>query len=374
MDLTGVSQMKKVVCFIVTLLIVAVAISLLISSCSSEKSKVPIGAVIAVTGPASSHVDVRDGMILAVEEVNHRGGINGRKIDLVVRDSESNPDVGVEAFEDIEKREKPIIYFSTSSMVSKAISPLTEKNGVVLMGLVVSDTNFTRDREWTYRFYPTSEDEVLSISYLTRYLKIERLGILYQDEAYGISVKDLLEADFTGGGGVVVAESFNVTDPDYTGSIQRLMDIEAVCIIGYSGNIAPALKQLRELGYSGIVIGSSGFAGLVGEIPEVNDIYIAAPTIYDEDYRYVMELKEKYKSKYNREITHYAATGYEAIHLMSGLLTGEELSRENVRAVLERGFIFPCVFGTIEVKQGEHDIPTPLVPAYVNDNEIEYIK
>lgn len=374
MDVIGVSRMKRMNCPVLFPLFFAVTIAFLSSSCSPEKTKVTIGAIVALSGPASNHNEVRDGMLLAVDEINGRGGINGRKINLVVRDSESDPNVGVKAFEELENKERPILYFSTSSMVSTALSPLAEKNGVVLMGLVVSDPDFTEDKTWTYRFYTTSDDEVQSFCYLVKYLKIEKLGILYQDEAYGISVKNLLEADFIDEGGVVIAESFTVKDPDFTESIQRLMDTEAVCIVGYVGNIVPALKQLRESGYSGVIIGSSCFSGLVGDTPEMNGIYLAAPTIYDEGYRYGMELREKYESRYDREITHYAATGYEAVRLMAGLLTGEELSRENVRAVLERGFIFPCVFGVIEVKPGEHDIPTPLSPAHVMNNEIEYIR
>lgn len=366
--------MKRVLYFFVFFLIFTVTIGLLITSCSSDNSKLNIGAIIALSGPASNHVDVRDGMLIAVGEINKRGGINGRKINLVVRDSESDPDVGFRAFEDIEKEYKPIIYFSTLSSVSKAISPLAEKNRVVLMGLVVAAPDFTNDKEWTYRFYPTSEDEAKSVLFLTKYLNTKRLGILYQDEAYGISVSNKLEEKIKESGGIVTAEPFAVNDPDFSGAIERLMDVDAICIVGYASNIVLALERIRESGYTGKIIGTSAIASLAGHKPEVNGMYMVTPSIYNEDYRYVMELKEKYRSMYNRELTHYAATGYEAINLMTGLLQGEELSREGVRDILKKGFVFPCVFGDIEIKPGENDISTPLLPAYVEDNRIEYLQ
>jgi ABC-type branched-subunit amino acid transport system substrate-binding protein len=152
------------------------------------------------------------------------------------------------------------------------------------------------------------------------------------------------------------------------------MDVDAICIVGYAGNIVLALEQLRKSEYPGQIVGTSAISSLAGHKPEVNGMYIVTPSIYNENYRYVMELKEKYRSKYDRELTHYAATGYEAINLVAGLLEGKELSRESVRDVLKEGFIFPCVFGDIEVMPGENDIPVPLMPAYVEDNKVEFLK
>ncbi len=366
--------MKKKTFPFIFILSVAVGIGLFITACSPGNSKIKIGAILTLSGPGSNHVDVRDGMLLAVDEINKRGGINGRKINLVVRDSQSDPKAGLRAFEDIEQEDRPIMYFSTLTTVSKAISPLAEKNKVVLMGLVVSAPDFTKDKEWTYRFYPTTEDEAKSALFHTKYLKIKRLGIMYQDEPYGMSVKDKLEAKFTEKGGIVMAETFEVKNPDFSGAVERLVDTDAVCIVGYAGNMVLAIEKLKESGYAGKIIGTSGVAGLAESNPEINGIYIVTPSIYNENYRYVMELKEKFESRYNRELTHHVAIGYEAINLMTGLMEGKELSRESVKTVLEKGFVFPCVFGDIEVKPGGHDISTPLLPAYVKDNKIDYLR
>ncbi|MBN1572771.1 MAG: amino acid ABC transporter substrate-binding protein [Deltaproteobacteria bacterium] len=366
--------MKRKILFFIFMSTIMVEIGLIITTCSLENDKVELGAIIALSGSASNHVDVRDGMLLTVDEINKRGGINGRKISLVVRDSESDPKIGLKAFEDIEKQDRPIVYFSTLSTVSTAISPLAEKNKVVLMGLVVSAPDITKDKEWTYRFYPTSEDEANSALFLAKYLKVKRLGILYQDEVYGISIKEILEEKFREKGGIVAGEPFAVKNPDFSGAVERLMDVDAVCIIGYAGNMVPAIEKLRESGYTGKIIGTSGVAGLAETRPEINGVYIVTPSIYNEDYRYVMELKEKFESQYERELTHHVATGYEAIKLIAGLLEGKELSRENVRSVLEKGFVFPCVFGDIEVIPGENDAYVPLFPAYVKNNKIEYLQ
>jgi branched-chain amino acid transport system substrate-binding protein len=358
--------------FIITAL--AIGIAPFFTACSPDGGKVTFGAIIALTGPASDQVDVRDGMLLAVDEINKRGGINGRRIELIVKDSRSDPDEGEKAFKEIERKDKPLVYFSTSSAVSMAVSPLAEKSNVVLMGLVVAATDFTKDKTWTYRFFTTTQDETKTVLAIAKGLKIRTLGILYQDEVYGISVKELLEAEFNRLGGIVAAEPYSAADPDFSKAMEKLRTMEAVYVIGYTNNAEAALKKLRESHYSGVIIGSSAFSGLAGRVPEVNGVYVASPNIYNRDYRFAIELREKFEKRYRRNLTHQAATGYEAVNLIAGLLNGKELTRDEVKRVLDRGFVFPCVFGDIEVAPGQHDIPIPLFPTYVEDDRIEYLQ
>jgi len=75
-----------------------------------QKEKIQLGAIIAMSGPASHLVDVRDGMQMAVSEVNAWGGINGREMELIVRDSKSDPAEGIRAFENIEKENRLWVY------------------------------------------------------------------------------------------------------------------------------------------------------------------------------------------------------------------------------------------------------------------------
>jgi len=59
---------------------------------------------------------------------------------------------------------------------------------------------------------------------------------------------------------------------------------------------------------------------------------------------------------------------------LSGLLKDKEVSRESVKSLLESGFIYSGVFGSIDVKPGEHDITFPLHPAQIVDGEVKYLQ
>ena len=118
--------------------VVVIAVGVFFALKIHEEDPIKIGAIISLTGPASHLVDVRDSMELAVEEVNAWGGINGRKLDLIVEDSRSSPEAAKKAFDRIEALDHPLLYVSVTSVVSSALSPLAKKNRVVLVGLVAT--------------------------------------------------------------------------------------------------------------------------------------------------------------------------------------------------------------------------------------------
>ena len=67
---------------------------------------------------------------------------------------------------------------------------------MVLVGVVVSDPALSRQNDWVFRYYTSSDDEVKIALYLLDELKVKKLGILYQDDEYGRSVYDPLKARF----------------------------------------------------------------------------------------------------------------------------------------------------------------------------------
>jgi hypothetical protein len=60
--------------------------------------------------------------------------------------------------------------------------------------------------------------------------------------------------------------------------------------------------------------------------------------------------------------------------MLTGLLKGQEITRENVRNLLEKGFTYPRVPGYVDLKPGEHDIVHPLFPAQIVDGELRYLR
>ena len=104
---------------IITLVIVVAALAVFFILHPWKKEPIKIGAILSLSGPGESYgKDVREGMVLAVDEINSWGGINGRYIELIIEDSKTNPQEGKKAFNKIEADHHPLLYVSNLSSVS----------------------------------------------------------------------------------------------------------------------------------------------------------------------------------------------------------------------------------------------------------------
>ena len=335
--------------------------------------KIRIGAVISLSGPAAHLVDVRDGMALAISEVNRWGGINGKEVELIVRDSRSDPDHAKKAFEEIEKESRPLLYVATNSAVAMQLAPLAEQSGVVTLGLVVSATAFARQNPWCYRYYALAQDEARAILFVLKRLKVRSLGIVFMDDEFGTEVAAALKNGFEGPQTRVTPVSFGAANPDWEGLVPRVADMEAVCVVGFANHEARAIAAFKAARYAGHLLGASGAAALAGD-PMMDGVYVATPMIYSDNFIFAREAKQKFAAAYGRPLTHQAASGYDFVKLLAGLLDGREVSRPGLRELLEQGLVYPGIFGEVELEPGRRDIPLPLHPARIVDGRIEFLR
>jgi branched-chain amino acid transport system substrate-binding protein len=102
------------------------------------------GAIFQATGNnAAPGQYVRDGILLAVQEINKRGGLNGSKLEIAFADSGSDPQTASDAFNRLENSLHPLMYLSYSSNVGMALAPLAEENHVVVLGLRPGEHDLT---------------------------------------------------------------------------------------------------------------------------------------------------------------------------------------------------------------------------------------
>lgn len=335
---------------------------------------IKIGAILALTGnSATLGAGVRDGLQLAVDEVNKRGGVNGSKIELIIEDSKTDPQTGIDAFNKIENAHHPLLYVSHVSSVGMALAPLAEEKRIVLVGVAIAAVDFTRTREWVFRYWPLGQAYIPPLMRILQDLKVKKLGILYQNDEFGKEQQQLLSKEYEGAGRTVAGESIETKDTDYRQRIAALKDREAI-YVACSGNLLlNVLRQLRETNYQGQILTPAGTAmpDLFG-MPELDGIYLAAPIIYNPNYLYAKDAGQKFEARYKRALDQWAAVGYDFIKLLDGLLEDRKLSRQGVRDVLAGGFEYSGVFGQVRVKPGEHDLTFQFFPAQIVNGSLKY--
>ena len=343
---------------------------------SFGRDPIKIGVTLSETGPGSGiGIEERDGMLMAVDEINARGGINGRPIELIIVDSESNPEKAKKDFLEIEETHAPLMYVSSTSSVSTAVAPLAEEREVVLM-IFATAGEITVDKQWVYRYFPMADDELLAILQALDDLHIKNLGVLYQNDEYGRDVSNEVTTKFENSERNVSKESFELLELDvidFKENIAKLQNEDAIYVVAWPDYVEIILKQLRESNYSGEILtplDASVFK--IINMPEANGIYMTAPIIYDSNFIFARMMSENFESRYNKQLDYNAANGYDLIRIFGGLLQNKELSRDNVKHLLDQGFIYSGVFGSIDVLPGEHDIAFGLYPSKVVDGKLEF--
>ena len=206
-----------------------------------------IGVILSLTGnSASMGQSMREGIQLAVDEINKRSGVNGRKIEIDVQDSKGEPQAAIDAFNRIEATHPPLFYLSFLSNVGVALAPLADEKHVVLVGLMTSAAAFTSGHEWVFRFSPLVRADTAPLLILLQDLKVRRLGILYSNEEYGVEEQKLLSRGFLENGGSVAVQSFDLNDTDFRRQIDALKDREAIVVASLGpGSPAPSSRSGR---------------------------------------------------------------------------------------------------------------------------------
>jgi branched-chain amino acid transport system substrate-binding protein len=358
-----------------------IGVAVLIAACMamsvpavSAAETIRIGAILALSGnAAASGQSIRDGLLLAVEEVNKRGGVNGSKIEMSIEDSQGDLRVAVEVFKKMELTRPPLFYLSFLSSVGVALGPLTDEKKAVLVGLATSAPAFTLGRELVYQYWPTVQADIPPLIRMLQDLRAKKLGIIYSNEDFGIAEQKLASVACAAAGIAVSVQPFETADTDFHRQVEAIKSSEAIFVAAVGTSLTSIIRQLREASFGGpILTPPSGANPALFVLPEMQGVYLVAPIIYNPGYLFARDAAEKYTARYQKPFNHWAASGYDFIKLISGLLEDRPASRQSVREALAAGFEYSGVFGPVRVKPGEHVIAFPMYPAQILNDTLKF--
>ena len=218
---------------------------------------VNIGALLPYTGDlafAGPHGELA--MSLAFDLVNESGGVNGKKIGAVHRDSGTSVQLGTDAASALVNIDNvPVIIGAVASGVTLAVAEsVTIPNGVVLISPASSSNAFTTLADDDLVFRTTVADSVKGIvaAQLAHELGFERVATTYINNAYGVSVSGVFSEHFEELGGEVTEQiSHELGQPTYTSELRRAASDapEALLPIGYTETLQILLREAVEGGF-----------------------------------------------------------------------------------------------------------------------------
>jgi ABC-type branched-subunit amino acid transport system substrate-binding protein len=247
---------------------------------ASAQDTITIGSSLGLTGYGSiTDGHWRDGLQLAIDAVNAKGGVLGKKLKLVYEDNKSTPQQAVVVYRKMMSEDKVQAFdsgcisagnFAAASFVTKAKLP---------MFLCSILPRLPEEQKWAFSFLPPPKFEVDSrYEYLKEKTDIRKVGILGDPSPYGTLMRNIALADAkTYGLEVVANESYQQDDADFSVQIGRInaAGAGAIIMIGQGNAVITVSNNIKQLGLSKML--------LLGSINE-RELLIEAGKILGEQY------------------------------------------------------------------------------------------
>ncbi len=358
--------MKKFFALLFTFVFVFCFVTL--TEAASEEIK--IGLYGTITGPNALAGEMMEkGAMLAVEEINEAGGINGTPIKLVVYDDKSTPEGAVKAVTRLVDVDKVVAMVgSNSSPNILAGAQITEEAGVLQVGGGTSPS-YT-NAGFNYIFRGTANAQLPNKAFVAAMHKngVETVAIFSVASEYGksgvASVKELLGDDFK----VVVEETYQSTDTDYTGQIAKIINAnpDAVVVYGMTNELALSLKQFRRNGYNKHIYGPEGLG-----VPDIINVAgdaangvifgsgaVIPASIDDAVNSIEKNMLEKFVAKYGAlPVSDVAYRGYDSVLLIAEALknAADITDPDSIREAFLNIKDFPGIAGNYDFSDGSGD-------------------
>lgn len=200
----------------------------------------------------------------AIRRINEDGGVNGRTIELVVKDDRSEVTRARQLAQEFARDGIEIVVGPGASDISVAAVPEYTRNGIATITLAsLTDLNDPEQFPLNFGVGVTQEERTkLAASYLTEDLDISEVAVLYGSNPYGTGqLEDYRSAYDEAGIEIVAEESFNPGDVDMTTQIQRLQDSSAnhLLVLAAGPDIDAAISSFQAAGWDGTIEGPSSF-------------------------------------------------------------------------------------------------------------------
>ena len=339
----------------------------LVGGCQRSSDVVRIGVAGSFSDPIG--LPMRQAAELAAEEINANGGVNGKRLELVLRDDYSDPDSAVFVASDLYDSDVSAVVGHLFSGMTLAASPVYNggKDPVVAISPSSSSPEVTDAGDYTFRICPSDLAHGTTLAHWVRdQLHLTHGAVLYLNDEYGRGIRQTFVAEFTRlGGDLEAVYPYLGERPEVGPYLDRLAKGNRPEFLVVAGNRSEAeeiIRQARKRGLMMPVLGGDGLEGIQEAGALAEGVYLSSPYFPSipsaPNRRFVQAFHRKYPDA--GMPNQPAAAAYDAVYLLRDVIAKVGSDRAAVRRALAGvGSVSPPydgVTGTIAF-DGNGDVP-----------------
>jgi branched-chain amino acid transport system substrate-binding protein len=228
-------------------------------------SPVMIGADLELSGVDSAvGTTYAQALRLRIDEINARGGVDGRRLELVTRDNRSDPTLSVANLNRFTADHSvAAVVMGACSACASGVAKIIDDAKLPAVSLAPA-TGVATGHRYLFKLGPNAGDSAAALATGLRTAGVHRVALLRTDDVNGSDAASALTAQFSHGSTTVVTEQrFRVTDTDLTQPVHAALahTPDALLVSAFPGQATLVAKSAREAGYSKHIFFTANAAG-----------------------------------------------------------------------------------------------------------------
>ncbi len=339
---------------------------------AAQAGTIKVGAIFAVTGPASflGGPEARSAEMV-VEKINKAGGINGDTLELIIKDSAGSSEKAVSFAKQLIEEEKVVAIIGPStSGESMAVKKIAEEGKTLLISCAAAEVIVDPVASYVFKTPQKDSFAAQKIFEEMQRLKINTIAIAAGNDGFGKAGKDQLEKMAPAFGiKVAAAETYDSKATDLSALVAKLKaDSTIGAVINWSVVPAQAIiaKNMRQAGWQVPLFQSHGFgnikyaeaAGAAAEgivFPCGRLLIVDSLAATHPQKALLLQYKAEYEAKFKEDASAFGGYGYDAINLVVAAIKKGGNDRTKVRDAVEGLTKFAGVGGIFSFTPQDHN-------------------
>lgn len=319
---------------------------------AADAPPIKVGAVFSVTGPASflGAPEAKTAEMF-VQKINAAGGINGQKLQLIIKDTGGKPEAAISMTKQLIEEDKVLAIIGPStSGETMAIKNICQEGETILLSCAAAETIVNPVASYVFKTPQKDSDAARWIYKTMKERGITKVGVITSNDGFGMAGKAQLEklaGEF--GVTVVISEAYDKQETDLTGVLTKLKGRQVQAVVNWS--IVPAqglvAKNMKQIGLDVPLFQSHGFGNIKyvqasgeaanGTIFPAGRLLVA-DTLPDKhpQKKVLMTYKKDYESKYQEDASTFGGHAYDALLVLTeAIKKAGSADRKKVRDAIE---------------------------------------
>jgi len=360
----------------IVFLVIILTLTVLVAGCKKKepeiKEPIKVGAIFAVTGGASFLGAPESKTVeMLVEKINGEGGINGRPLEVIIKDSQGSPEKAISFARQLIEEDKVLAILgpSTSGETMK-IKNICEEARTILLSCAASETIVNPVAKYVFKTPQKDSYAAQAIFSTMQEMGITRIGVVVGNTGFGNGGKAQLEKyapDF--GIEILIAEVYDKAATDLTGVLTKLKTKGVEAVVNWS--IVPAQsiipKNMKQLGFNVPLFQSHGFGNIkyveaAGQAAEgiifpAGRLLIADVLAGDHPQKELLVRYNKdYEGRYNEAASTFGGHAYDSLTILAAAIEkAGTTDGEKVRDAIENLTGFVGTGGVFNFSASDHN-------------------